>query len=396
MDIKPPKGWRSQASVLPRPVTSTTSESSDASPYQSDGSTEPVLPLTIDVPVATIAKPRQKRRWMIVMASLLVAITGVIVLYFWLLQPVTNSVTHERVSIANGTSLGEIAKQLESKKVIRSALVFELYCRLNGSYSAMKSGSYVFSGSESTAGIVTKLTSGQHGSYNVTILPGMTLKQLADPNVKGSLAAQGFSAQEIEQAYTATYDTPLLKDKPANASLEGYIYPETYQITADESLQDLFRRTFDELYTRMQRDKLVDSFTAQKLTMHQALTLASIVQKEVGDPTEQKQVAQVFLKRLNSGIMLGSDVTYMYAAAQAGVTPSIGLDSPYNTRKYAGLPPGPIANMNYSALEAVAHPAQGDYLYFVAGDDGHIYYSRTDAEHTAAVAAHCKLLCANQ
>src|SRR5690606_595642 len=100
--------------------------------------------------------------------------------------------------------------------------------------------------------------------------------------------------------------------------------------------------------------------------------------------------------RYNEGIQLGSDVTYMYAAEQTGAKATPSLDSPYNTRKYVGLPPGPIANMNPSALEAVAFPAPGDYLYFVAGDgpdEGKTFFAHTDAEHNANIAAHCRVLC---
>ena len=121
--------------------------------------------------------------------------------------------------------------------------------------------------------------------------------------------------------------------------------------------------------------------------------MASIVQKEVSDPSDQRQVAQVFLKRLKEGTVLGSDVTFLYIAKKEGRSPSVNDPSPYNTRKNGGLPPGPIANFHLSALQAVANPASGDFLYFVAGDDGKTYFSRTEAEHDANVAAHCKKLC---
>ncbi len=164
-------------------------------------------------------------------------------------------------------------------------------------------------------------------------------------------------------------------------------------MNADQNLQELFKRSFDELYGRLQDDKYLEEFARRNLSIHDGLTLASIVQKEVKDPTDQKQVAQVFLKRLGVGMQLGSDVTYMYAAKQMGVEGTPSLESPYNTRKYAGLPPGPIANMNPSAIDAVAFPAPGDFLYFVAGDDGKTYFSKTEAEHEANVRAHCTTLC---
>jgi UPF0755 protein len=240
------------------------------------------------------------------------------------------------------------------------------------------------------------MVKGNTDEINILILPGLTLSQQLDPEIRNSLAGQGFSQEEIKQAFNASYDHPLFAGKPPETSLEGYIFPETYRINASDPLTVLLKKSFDEVYTRLQKDGMFEKFAAQGLTPYQAFTLASIVQKEVSNPVDQRQVAQVFLKRLHEGIMLGSDVTFIYAAHEMGVEPSVSLDSPYNTRKYKGLPPGPIANMNYSALQAVADPAPGDYLYFVAGDgsdEGKTFFARTEQEHQANVAAHCHTLC---
>jgi UPF0755 protein len=104
-------------------------------------------------------------------------------------------------------------------------------------------------------------------------------------------------------------------------------------------------------------------------------------------------VAQIFFKRLREGMPLGADATFVYAANKAGVAPTVDLDSPYNTRIHAGLPPGPISAPGLAALQGVAQPAEGDYLYFVSGDDGKNYYSRTAEEHEANTREHCKINC---
>jgi UPF0755 protein len=129
------------------------------------------------------------------------------------------------------------------------------------------------------------------------------------------------------------------------------------------------------------------------MNLHQGVILASIIQQEVADPQEQKQVSQVFQKRLGAGMALESDATFVYAAKQMGVEPSVNLDSPYNTRKVPGLTPGPIANFNFSAIEAVVAPAPGEYVYFVSGDDGKTYFANTQDEHNANIQQHCKKLC---
>jgi UPF0755 protein len=131
------------------------------------------------------------------------------------------------------------------------------------------------------------------------------------------------------------------------------------------------------------------------LTLHQAATLASIIEKEVSDSDQydRPQAAQVFLKRYKDGMLLQSDPTAIYGALRDGKKPSLSYDSPYNTYLYAGLPPGPISNVSASSLKAVAFPAQTDWLYFVAGDDGKTYFSKTLEKHNELIEKHCKELC---
>jgi len=314
--------------------------------------------------------------------------------YFASLRPVDpNDASQVRVVIEPGEGSAAIMAKLKEKRLIHSELAARVFVDLNGAKSKLQAGGYVLTRQQDVAEIVEHISTGKTDEINVTILPGLTLKDLADPEVKGSLAAQGFSAEEIKTAFDAEYSSPLLADKPADQTLEGYIFPETYRTSAGDGLKSVVQRSMDDLYVQLQTKGLIEKFKARGLNIHQALTLASIVQEEVSDPTTQRQVAQVFYKRLASGMVLGSDVTFEYAANQLGVTPAVDIESPYNTRQHPGLPPGPIANMNTSALEATADPAPGDYLFFVAGDDGVTYFSRTVEEHEANAAAHCKRLC---
>ncbi len=338
---------------------------------------------------------KHKLRYIIIsiVAVLLLAVAGSIGWYVWATGPRSADQTRQEFSIQSGETLSTIASHLESKQLIRSALAFELYAKLHNSGNVLQAGSYKLAPKQSVADIIADFKKGQDSVYNLLIPPGLTLKQLADPSVKGSFADQGFSADEIKQAFAASYTSPLLKERPAGASLEGYIFPETFQVRTGDSLQSVLERAFNELYAKIEQDGLTAKFTEHGLTLYQALTLASIVQKETSSAASQPQVAQVFLSRLQAGMTLGSDVTFIYAAHQLGVTPTPELDSPYNTRIHTGLPPGPIANMNYSALQAVANPAPGDYLFFVAGDDGVIHFSQTNAEHEQQVQQYCQKLC---
>ena len=389
MDIRPPARPRPTAD-LPRPVTV---------PLAAEPTSTPVMPVTQSSgPVESAPntkKPKKHRfKWAVpVVAGLLLALMATGGYVWWSLQPRGGDGVDQRITIASGESLQSIAQNLKQHKLIRSALTFELYTRAVQAYPNIKAGGFVLSSKQSVPEILHKITSDEKGVYMVTIAPGLTLEELADPSIKNSLAAQGFTDQEIQAAYRASYKSPLLRDKPAGASLEGYIFPETYRMDSHQTLQDVFERTFDELYGRLQRDKLIESYAAEGLNLHQAITLASIVQMEVTDKADQKQVAQVFLRKKKIGMMLGSDVTAYYGAEVAGLERSVFTDTPYNTRLRTGLPPGPISNVSRSSLQAVANPATTNYLYFVAGDDGITYFSKTLKEHEALTEAHCKELC---
>ncbi len=359
----------------------------------------PLGDLQLDLPEKATppATKKMKHKWLFAVGACMVTCAlSIFGWYTWAISPVSGDDVQQKFTVNSGETPSVIAKHLEEQRLIKSAFAFELFARLHGQADSLKAGHYRVSPSQSVADIVSMFMNNQNETYNVFIPPGLTLKQLADPSIKGSFANQGFSQTEIQKAFAASYDSQLLKDKPSSASLEGYIFPETFQVKVGDSLESILARSFDELHGKLQTDGMLQKFSEKRLSIHQALTLGSIVQKETDDPASQKQVAQVFHSRLQIGMSLGSDVTFIYAAAQLGVEPTTDLDSPYNTRIHTGLPPGPVATMNYSALEAVADPAPGDYLFFVAGDDGTIHFSRSDDEHQQQVQQYCKILCAAQ
>ena len=395
MDIKPPPKRRSNPAVETRPVPV-------EKPVPLDTLSAQGLTAGLSIDEDKTAdnfqlEPKRlstaKRISIAVVAAIILTVAAAIGWYAWAIAPVSTDQARQKFVVASGETPSVIAHNLQQAHLIKNSFALELYAKAHGSADSLRAGTYKLSPSQSVASIVSELVKGQSATYNVLIPPGLTLKQLADPAVKGSFAAQGFSVEEIQAAFSATYVSPLLKDKPAGVTLEGYIYPETFNVKEGDSLQSVLERSFDTLYDRLSADGLLQKFTTQGLTLHQALTLGSIVQEESSGATTQKQIAQVFLKRMSVGMTLGSDVTFIYAAHQLGVTPTPELDSPYNTRIHTGLPPGPIATMNYSALLAVANPAEGDYLFFVAGDDGVVHFSRTNAEHDQQVQQYCQKLC---
>jgi UPF0755 protein len=356
-------------------------------------------PLTLpqaEPPAAlTFEKPKKKwRKWLaIILIVLFVFAAGAATAgYFWYkdaMQPISGSQEHISLEVAQGESADQVAANLQQKKLIKSAFALQVYIKLHNK-SNIKAGSYVFTPSQGPHEIVQWLNDGRVDTFKLTILPGKTLAEL-----KETFQGYGYSADEIDNTLGRTYSHPLLADKPAGTTLEGYVYPETYYVTSTTPLETVITQGFDLFENKIKQQGLKDKLAARGFNIYQGVTLASIIEKEVPSAADQRQVAQVFETRLQKGMMLGSDVTYHYGAALLGVDPSPTLDSPYNTRIHTGLPPGPISNFSIGALEAVTEPASGDYLFFVAGDDGVTRYAHTDAEHQANIYSYCKKLCAS-
>ncbi|HSX34760.1 MAG TPA: endolytic transglycosylase MltG, partial [Candidatus Saccharimonadales bacterium] len=215
--------------------------------------------------------------------------------------------------------------------------------------------------------------------------------------IRATLISYGFSEKEVDAALDpeSHLANPALVDKPDGASLEGYIYPDSYEKTSGTDPHEIIAQALGEMNKTL-TPALRDSFAEQGLSTYQALIIASMVEKEVSTQNDRNQVAQVFIKRLHDGMLLGSDVTAFYGAITANQKPSVTYDSPYNTLLHKGLPPTPISNVSASSLKAVANPSQTDWVYFVTGDDGVTHFSHTLDEHNAAVSQYCHKLCSAQ
>lgn len=322
------------------------------------------------------------------------------------LSPVGTDISQlEKITIVKGSTPDQIAKQLKSQSVIQNSTVFRVYLRLSGNNNKLQAGTYRLSPAETVPQIVDHLINGSVDQFSITFYPGATLKDTTDNKKKYDVTTilknVGYTDQEIETALSKTYVSPLFIDKPANADLEGYVYGQTYNFNIGATVEDILQKTFDEFYSVVQKNNLIEKFKNHGLNLYQGITLASIVQREINSPQgqnqptlDQTQAAQVFYSRLEMGMALGSDVTYQYIADKMGVVRDVYLDSPYNTRLYVGLPPGPIASPGLLALLAVSEPAKSNYLYFLSGDDNITYFATTNAEHEANKTNYCKIKCA--
>lgn len=338
-----------------------------------------------------------KRRWP--RRILIVAVVGLIVIvggtvglryvYDANLKPVSSSTKAQEVVIRQGATDDEIGKLLQQKGLIRSAWAFRLYISSKEARGELQAGTYEIASNQSVAEIVSLLTHGRIVTNLVTILPGQRLDQ-----VRKRFIQDGFSEAAVDEALDPSnyVGNAALVDKPAAANLEGYLYPDSYQRTSDTSPKEIVTEALAQMDKRLTPD-LRAAFARQGLSAYQAIVLASVVEKEVSSQPDRDQVAQVFLKRLRTNTRLQSDVTAFYGAILAGKAPSVDYNSVYNTYMHDGLPPTPISNVSISSLHAVAYPANTDWLYFVAGDDGTTHFAKTVAEHNANVAQYCKKLC---
>lgn len=346
----------------------------------------------IKLPKIKKAKSHAGNIWLIGLAIILIiTIAGIWTLrvaYQNNLNPVSTSQKTVYFTVSLGDTKHVIAVNLQRAGLIRNSRSFEIYVR-SSEFDNLQAGTYSFSPSMGAKQIAKAMVKGDVAKNLLTILPAQRLDQIKQAFIKS-----GYSSAEVEAAFNpATYSGhPALASLPKGASLEGYLYPDSFQKQADTPASTIVRESLDEMQKYLTSD-VINGFGAQGLNVFQGITLASIVEQESSNPADQPMVAQVFIKRLNQGMMLGSDVTAFYASALASSVPSVSTDSPYNTRLYTGLPPGPIGNVNANALKAVAHPATTDYLYFVAGDDNVLHFSHTQAEHEAAVSQYCTKAC---
>jgi len=320
----------------------------------------------------------------VVLVASVAAILTVRSVYKDNLRPRNSSGESALISVPLGATTHEIATLLEENEIIKKAWAFEWFVRNEGVRDQLKAGTYSLRPSLNVEEIVTILTQGQIAKDLVTILPGQRIERIRDGLINAGFAVDAVDAALQPEQYA---DHPALVDKPADASLEGYLYPESFQKTAETNPREIIRASLDELQKRL-TPKLRAGIVDQGLTVHEGIILASVVGQEGPSPEERAQIAQVFLKRYEEGMELGADATTRYAINKPkGPLTSADLDndSPYNTRKFSGLPPGPISNFTDSALEAVAFPADGEFMFFVTGRDGVTRFSNTFEEHSSLI-----------
>ncbi|GAW94215.1 aminodeoxychorismate lyase [Calderihabitans maritimus] len=290
------------------------------------------------------------------------------------------------VFIRPGSTAGEIARLLREKEIIRSKVVFELYARIKNLDKNLQAGEYIFSPNQSVPEIVAKLVRGDVKTYSFTIPEGYTVEQIAS-----MLAKMGLVDEEKFLQLAREGDFPysfLQGGENANYRLEGFLFPDTYNVPkglTEEKIIELMLRRFAEVYTpELRRRATYLGFTDREI-----ITLASIIEKEAKLDAERPLVSAVFHNRLERNMRLQSCATVQYLLEEPKEVltyDDLNIESPYNTYRHEGLPPGPIGSPGRASIEAALYPSDVPYLYFVAKKDGSHIFSTTLTEHNRAKA----------
>lgn len=295
------------------------------------------------------------------------------------------------VLLRPGWTTRHIARELQQQGVIRSSTAFLLLDYLKG-LKSIKAGEYKFEEPANAVSVWGRLTRGDVYARTVVIPEGYNMFDVAAAVEQAGLG----SASDFLIA--ARNDLFLLKDiDPTAKSLEGYLFPDTYQFTRIDSAHDIAAAMVHRFHREAQKIGLLGRPDA-----HRIVTMASIVEKETADPNERPEVASVYYNRLDRNMALGADPSVIYAALLADryrgtiYASDLQYDSPYNTYKYPGLPPGPIANAGAASLQAAMKPAKSDFLYFVSDNNGHHRFARDLQEHARNVALYRKAVASGQ
>ncbi len=342
---------------------------------------------------------RKKVRALLGIIIILILVIAGAATYGWnAMQPTATSSTPVAYTLSEGTSTAQLADDLESKGIIKNSFVFKMYLRWNKEGKAFKAGNYEFTPGMTYDQIVTKLNKADvvvPKTMKFTIPEGYTVTQIAD-----KLSSEGYVDRD---EFMKLVDDPsqFKQAREWNVPtgngilhpLEGYLFPATYDLPLDSTPSDVIANMLAGTRANLATiDHFDEQLKARKMTLHQLLTEASLIEREVVVPEERAEVAGVINNRIKQGMRLQIDATVQYALGkqkQRLLFSDLKIDSPYNTYMHDGLPPGPIANPGIDAIKAALTPKTSDYLYYVTkkdGSGGHLF-AKTYAEHQKNIAA---------
>ncbi|HRY60204.1 MAG TPA: endolytic transglycosylase MltG [Patescibacteria group bacterium] len=298
-----------------------------------------------------------------------------------------NSATKTSVTfeIKPGESMSAVASNLKKATLMVNNDPFIKYAKKNELDKKIKAGVYTLNTAMSPKEILEVFVSGSRSEVWITIPEGWRIDQIASYLEKQGL----FKAKEFEdEAYVKNFSsTPFLAGLPGKTTLEGYLFPDTYKVFSDAKPADVIQVMLDNFGKKVTKD-MMDSANKQGFSLHQFITLTSIIEKESAHSEDIRKISSVYHNRLAQDMPFQSDATITYITRRADARPSIDetkIDSPYNTYLNKGLPPGPVGNPGVAAMEATLNPEKTDYLFFVS-QGNRAYFAKTYEEHLENIA----------
>ncbi len=305
--------------------------------------------------------------------------------------------------IKKGEGAKEISLNLKEKELIRWSSPFRLYVLLKGVGGELKAGRYLLSKSENVPEMVDKFFSGDVVKEEITVIEGWNLRDIGFYfENKGMFMAEeffekaGFPAVDYSRAADLpeplAFDYELLREKPDRVGLEGFLFPDTYEIYPDASLEEIIQKMLDNFEKKISLE-LREEIGKEGKTVFDVVTMASLIEKEVQSLEDKKLVSGILWKRMENNVPLQVDATITYVTGKKSVNVSkkeTEIDSPFNSYKYRGLPLGPICNPGLESIEAALYPKESSFWYYLSTPKGETVFSRSLLEHNRAKAEYLK------
>lgn len=287
-------------------------------------------------------------------------------------------------SVENGQSLWQISSNLEKADLIKSRYTFFAVAVLSGKSEKLQAGYYQLSPAMGIFDILEKISSGELYRKKVVLLEGWTVADIGEYLQEESICPKELFLSAVLADFSSQFD--FLKDKPKDLSLEGYIFPDTYEVSFSGNAHELILKALQDFDLKL-TPEMREEIARQKKTVFDVVRMASIIEKEVNSLADKKIVSGILWKRLDSGMPLQVDATVLYALGNASQKVSIDdteTDSPYNTYNIKGLPLGPISNPGLESIIAAIYPEKSSYWYYLSTPSGKTIFNKTFSSHLAA------------
>ncbi len=315
-------------------------------------------------------------------------------------KPISESSEVIDLTVADGETLTSITPTLLEKNLIKSDLALKIYLKANKLTPNIKAGEYKIPANTTLSELIDKLEKGTlKESIWITVKEGLTANETADV-LSEELKSDDFDNKFKKEEFLAIFQNPdafefdvanqefLNKYKPEGKTLEGFLFPDTYNVDSDSTAMNIVNVMIDNMIKKLEANDIDPSTESRAGSFYNSLILASIIERESKSLEDKKIVSDIFLKRLEEGGLLGSDVTILYELGRKTPEPTgaeLEIDSPYNTRKNPGLPPTPIVNMSINALIATYNPTENNYYYFIADSNSIMRYAETLEGHQSNI-----------